>query len=176
MTETTDRVVPSGAIATALMLVESMHGRAEDAETLEAITTGAQHWGRETLLEAFSLLIYTAVHAVPPNPEADQDERLHLLLPAIVDRFHRLQLPQVPDETLPLVAGILTAACLDRSPYEWRTVLGPISDREAIVWSYTAWLLTDFLDNAVYGEKPGAFAEMLREVLDAGPPEDDDEE
>lgn len=39
--------------------------------------------------------------------------------------------------------------------------------------AYTAWLLTDFLDNVVYGETPGAFAEILREVLDAGPTDDD---
>ncbi len=175
MTETMEGTVPSGAIATALMLVESMHGRVDDndADTAEALTIGVQRWGRDTMLDAFSLLIYTAVHAVPPNPEAEQNERLHLLLPSIVDRFHQLQLPQVPDEMLPVVAGILTAASLDRSPYEWRTGIGPIGDREGMVWAYTAWLLTDFLDNVVYGERPGAFAEILRKVLDIGPPEDE---
>ena len=50
-----------------MMIVESLHGRVDqdDAETGEALTAGAQQWGRETLLEAFGLLVYTAMNVVP---------------------------------------------------------------------------------------------------------------
>lgn len=167
-----ERVVPSGAIATAMMIVESLDGRVDenDAETMEALTVGIDRWGRETLLEAFGLLVYTAMHVV--HPESEDEDQLHVILPAIVSRFHKLQLSEVPDEALPTVAGILTAACLGLPPYGWRTTLGPINDREGVVWCYTAWLVIDFIDNAVFGEKPGRFAEIMRETLDRGPEPD----
>jgi hypothetical protein len=94
-------------------------------------------------------------------------------VPAVLARFRRLELPEVPDEALPLVAGILTAACVGLNPFQWRTGLGPVERPEGLVWAYTAWLVVDFMDNAVFGEKPGQFAEIVTATLAAGPDEDE---
>jgi hypothetical protein len=167
-----ERVVPSGAIATAMMIVESLHGRA-DEDDAEALAAGVGRWGRETLLDAFGLLVYTAVSVVHPETGSEDEDQLHMILPAVVSRFRKLQLPEVPDETLPTVAGIITAACVGVPPYAWRTSIGPISDREGLVWCYTAWLLIDFMDNVVFGEKPGRFAEILNATLAQDPESDE---
>ena len=89
------------------------------------------------LLEGFATLIYLFMGML--------DEPLDLVAPAI-RKLRGLQL--VPDEALPTMAGALTAAALRQSPMRWRRGLGPgaKASAEALAWSYTAWLLADFLD------------------------------
>ena len=155
-----------------MLIVESLQGRVDqsDAEVVEALTVGIERWGRETLLEAFGLLVATAMNVVPPGSE-DADP-LHVIMPAVVGRMQKMRLAEVPDEALPVVAGILTAACVGVPPYAWRTGIGPISDGEGVVWAYTAWLVIDLMDNVVFGEQPGRFAEVLHETLDNDPEPD----
>lgn len=107
------------------------------------------------------MLIYVVLNTAKPPPGNDH---LHLLVPAVLTRLHRMQMLEVPDPALPLVAGLLTAACFGQSPYQWRIGLGPLRTGEPLVWCYTVWLLVDFLDEAVF-EQPGMFAHMVREVL-----------
>lgn len=169
-TTESQRTVPSGAVTTALAIVESLDGRVVGGLSLDSvaeISTAVDRWGRETITDAFGLLIYTVMNVAKPAPGTD--DLLHLVVPAVLTRFHRMQMPEVPDEALPTVAGLLTAAFFDQDPYEWRTSLGPIPADEALVWCYTTWLLIDFMDNAAFGEQPGRFAEILTQVLASDP-------
>ncbi len=158
-----------------MAMVEALHGRDDvrpPDEVVAEISAAVDIWGRETITEAFGLLIYTIMNVVKPEPGTE--DNLHLVVPAVLTRFHLMQMSEVPDEALPTVAGLLTAACFGQGPYEWRTSLGPIPDGEALVWCYTAWLLVDFMDNAVF-DRPGRFAQLLNEVLATGEPDAHDD-
>jgi hypothetical protein len=163
--------VPGGAIATALALVESMHGRDMGYPFHEAtveISAAADRWGRKAIIEGFDMIICAIMNAVKPAPDAG--DSLHVVLPAVLTKFHRMHMDEVPDEALPTVAGMLTAAFFGQSPYQWRTSQGPIPDREVLLWCYVAWLLVDFMDNAVYGQ-PGRCAQVITEALVEGEPD-----
>jgi hypothetical protein len=114
------QLVPSGAIATALLMVESVP---ECSDGAEAVLFGFEQRSRETMLEVFGTLIYTAINVM--RPASEEDDRLHVVLLAVVSRFRRLELAEVPAEALPVVAGIITAAAVGLAPYTWRLSLGP---------------------------------------------------
>jgi hypothetical protein len=165
MSSPPERTVPTGAIAAALAMVESLHGRDGNLSAEQAaaeLVDTIDRWGIGTIVEAFGILIYTVLHTAKPPPGAT--DHLHLLVPAVLTRFHRMQMREVPNEALPLVAGLLTAAYFDQDLYKWRTSLGPLRTSEPLVWCYTAWLLVDFMDEALF-EEPGQFARLVREIL-----------
>ena len=167
MTSEAGRTVPAGAVATALAMVEMLSGRAagDPASSDRALGAAVDRWGIATITEAFGALIYTAVNTT--EWASGDTDALHVILPNVLTRFRRMRLPEVPEEALPLVGGLLTAACLGQGPYEWRTDLGPSRPGEVLVWAYTAWLLVDFIDSIVFEGSPGRFAEVLGEVLRA---------
>jgi hypothetical protein len=82
------------------------------------------------------------------------------LVPAVIRRLRALEL--VPEEMLPTMAGVLTAAALGQSPLGWRRAVGAITPAaeysEGPAWAYTAWLLADFLDFAA--DEKGATAKL----------------
>ncbi len=169
MTVDPEREVPTGAIETALTMAESLHGRdigGDVGTTLTYINDGIDRWGKPTILDAFGSLIFTAVNT---GKWAEGEDALHTLVPAVVGKFQRMQLPEMPDTVLPTVAGLLTAACLQLDPLEWRLSLGPILSSEIEVWMYAVWLLIDFMDEIMFGGREGAFAELLRGILLSGP-------
>jgi hypothetical protein len=142
-----------------------LHGRdlgqpADQAE--RQVADAVRHWGKQSITEAFGLLIYTIMNVVKPPPGGE--DALHLVVPAVLSKFHQMNMPEVPDDALPTVAGLLTAAFFGQAPYDWRTNLGPIPDREVLVWWYTAWLLVDLMDNAVF-DNPGQFVRLLAGAL-----------
>lgn len=167
---------------TALTMTETLSDRfAGDSpqEHAAAIAEAFQHWGQDTITEAFGLLIGVGMSQLneatfhdddAAEEYADQPAPLRIVIPAVLTRFRRMQMPEVPEAALPTVAGILTAAVYGQNPYEWRTELGPISTREALIWCYIAWLMIDFIDEAVL-EEPGGFARMFTKVV--GVPDDD---
>jgi hypothetical protein len=163
--------VPGGAIATALAVVESLHGRNMGHplhEAMAEISAAVDRWGRKAIIEGFDMIIYAIMNAVKPAPGTG--DNLHVVLPAVLTKFHRMHMDEVPDEALPTVAGMLTAAFFGQSPYQWRTSQGPIPDGEALLWCYVTWLLVDFMDNAVY-EQPGRCAQIITEALDQDEPD-----
>lgn len=155
-----------------MTMIESLSGRVgvgdvdRDSAVVADLITAVDHWGLEVITEAFGTLMYTMINLT--QPDSDEDSALSLVVPAVLTRLQEMQLPEVPDEALPTVAGLLTAACLGQSPYEWRTNVGPLGVQEPITWCFVAWLLNDFVDNAVL-EQPGGFARLLTEVLRQGP-------
>ena len=163
---------------TALAMTEALSDRYSGDSPQEhtvAIAEAVQLWGQDTITEAFGVLIGVAMshlnatepdHDDPGGEFADQPAALRLVIPAILTRFRRVRMPQIPADALPTAAGILTAAVYGHSPYEWRVGLGPISQCEALMWCYVAWLVIDFVDATVIGE-PGGFAAMLAEALRA---------
>jgi hypothetical protein len=82
------------------------------------------------------------------------------LVPAVVRRLRALEL--VPEEVLPTMAGVLTAAALGQSPLGWRRAVGestPAAEHSVgPAWAYTAWLLADFPDFAA--DEKGATAKL----------------
>jgi hypothetical protein len=176
-----ERTVPTGALVAAMAIIESLHGRnpserdlAErglggspgetiaEIEAVAEITFAVKQWGEETLTEAFGQIIATVMSLIEPG--TGMADNLHTIVPAVLVRLHRMRMSEVPDESLPTVAGLLTAAFFQQDLYTWRMSLGPIGPGESLVWCYTAWLLVDFADEAVFGV-PGRFAEVLTDVL-----------
>jgi hypothetical protein len=82
------------------------------------------------------------------------------LVPPLIRMLRALEL--VPDEVLPTMAGVLTAAALGQSPLGWRHAIGSgtsmAGPAEGPAWAYTAWLLADFLDLAA--DEQGATAKL----------------
>ena len=169
---------------TALAMTEALSDRDGNASPEEYIATVSQavdKWGYDLITEAFGTLITTAMSyldkttlhhddAKTAEDNPDQPPTLRIAVPAILTRFRRMQIAEVSEKALPTVAGILTAASLGQDPYEWRIVLGPITQPETLMWCYVAWLIIDFIDGAAL-EEPGAFAQMLTEII--GAPNDD---
>jgi hypothetical protein len=62
------------------------------------------------------------------------------------------------------MAGVLTAAAMDRDPWQWRQGLGPIGNPEALAWFYTAWFVTDLVDEVVLHER-GAFTRSIAAMV-----------
>jgi len=165
--ESTD--VPSGAILTAVQLVEALiSGEDEGSEAFaDEVTALVRVWGIPVVTHAFGLLIGVAMSSVrPADGEPDQ---LHHVLPAILTRLRRMDLAEAHVATM---GGALTAAALAEDPYRWRLGLGPVSNAEALAWCYTAWLMADFIDTIVLGE-PGAFTRRLAGIV-IGAEQDDE--
>lgn len=82
------------------------------------------------------------------------------LVPPLIRKLRALEV--VPEEVLLTMAGALTAAALGQSPLRWRRAVGAITliteDGEGPAWTYTAWLLADFLDFAA--DESGATAKL----------------
>lgn len=152
-----------------MTMVESLHGRGGDAppeRALAEVADAVQTWGRDTLTEAFMLLIGVGVSTL--RPSAEEPDVRYRLVGGIVHRFHDMQMPEVPDSVLPTVAGGLAAAVVGLDTYEWRVSLGPIPARETLVWCYAAWLLVELLDDVLGA---GVFGGIVKSIVSEG---DDD--
>lgn len=173
--------VPGGAITDALSMIEALHGRDDrpphkvQVDAAEAV----DRWGRDTLDQAFSQIIYAGVYLIlgdgddeqSTEDDGDKPDSFGVIMPAIINHLARLDLPEVPRTALPTVAGILTAAFYGQPPYVWRSRLGRTDD-EHLVWLYTAWVMVDFMDKVMFEDKPGRFTDLLTTVLlsDEGEP------
>ena len=161
-----DRVVPAGAIAASLEIVEALHGRdggASQSQVMDRIMQGLKIWGPSGVTEAFGTIIFVAAQQLRPAPDEPDAIGLRMQIVSTVLSRLRRDVHEVPAERLPIVAGILTAAFLELDPYGWRTSFGSIEPDEPLAWCYTAWLLVDLVDSTT--ERPGGFAETLRTVL-----------
>lgn len=161
-----DREVPSGALAAALEMVEVLHGHdggAPPNQVMDQIMRGLKIWGRPVVTEAFGTIIYVAAQQLRPASDDPDSAGLKMQVVAAVLTRLRRDVPEVPAEHLPIVAGMLTAAFLEIGPFEWRMSLGPVDPDEDLAWCYTALLLVDLVDSTM--ERPGGFAEILRAVL-----------
>lgn len=166
--------MPSGAIATAMAWVEALHGRDGGAlpeDHAAMLIAESKRWGWETITAALGLLIGVAADQLTPGPAErsapgpnDQD-LIHVLVPAVVTRMRRIELAEVPDHALPTVSGIVTAAALGQDPYAWRTAMGPVTAADSLVFCYTLWLLIELLDGLL---GPGSFGGIVAKVLDQG--------
>jgi hypothetical protein len=153
---------PDGAITMALSIVETLRGRKvgnlDVKDLADAIRLAMRVWGADSLVQAFGSIIYIGVNTAKHKPELG--DLVQTLVPLIVRGLHDAQRPEVPDEALPTVSGLLTAAYFNQMPYEWRIQFGPIRAGEAMVFCYTACMVAQFMDDTVYGQ-PGRFAEVL---------------
>jgi hypothetical protein len=148
----------------ALTIVETQLGRGvgvgkKNLERLgESIRLGMEVWGESSLVTAFGTLIYVGVSLAKDTIEYDL---LQTMVPAIVGGLREdAEELDVPMEMVPTAAGLLTAACLGRMPYEWRISLGPIGPGEPMMFCYTACGVAQYMDENVYG-RPGRFAEVI---------------
>jgi hypothetical protein len=73
----------------------------------------------------------------------DVTDHLHTFQPAIVTRLSRLT--HLDADSVPVMAGVLTAASLRLDCYEWRLHLGPMPDVEIPAWAFTAFYLCDLI-------------------------------
>jgi hypothetical protein len=83
-----------------------------------------------------------------------------LVIPAVLTRLCQIPLagPYVP-----VIAGVLTAAALDRDAHQWRQLLGQVPAAETAAWCCTAWLLADLADT-VSGNR-GGFTTRFADVV-----------
>jgi hypothetical protein len=175
VTETEDpadeTVVPSGALAVALAVVESMHGRQHtvDDELDPVITDALGEWGPAVMADAFLLLIGVGVNALGTSPE--DPDLVYSLISTPVARLRRIDTPAVPQDALPLVAAVMTAAVLGQDCCNTRRTLGPPRAGEPLIWCYTLWLLIELLDS-VQGE--GTFAKIVTMILASEPDDETD--
>jgi hypothetical protein len=156
--------VPAGALADALTLIEFLDGDTAPGDIEDGVAEIAEvfnRWGEDLITEAFGMIIYATMNMIRTGD--DEPDRLHLVVPAVITRFHAMAMPEIPDTVLPTVAGILTACLHGAGPYEWRIGLGPIPRAEGLVWCYTAWLLLDLAESAI--ENPGMITRILRQVF-----------
>jgi hypothetical protein len=117
MTEAIDHEVPAGAIAAALAMIEALHDRdpgQSDDDLQDVVRAELDRWGRETLTEAFMMLIGVGISLI--QTPKDEPHVKYRIIGAVVSNFHQKQLEEVPDFMLPTVAGALTAAVLDKIP------------------------------------------------------------
>lgn len=161
-----ERTVPGGAIATAVSMVELLNESGDgqpDTSAVEQVLAAVDRWGIPTVTEAFSIVIYALLNLIQPAPSEEEDA-LHLIVPALIAKLRKLELEEVPPEALPTLAGVFTAACLGQDPFAWRTALGPLRQGEPLSWCYAAWLLADLIDHAVLHE-PGGSTKILRQIV-----------
>jgi hypothetical protein len=144
--------VPAGAVIAAMELVKGL-GDNENAMPGDELLSLIRDTGvtPQELTQGFALLIASFMHLL----DGPMD-----LVPAVIRRLRALEL--VPEEMLPTMAGVLTAAALGQSPLGWRRAVGAITPAaeysEGPAWAYTAWLLADFLDFAA--DENGATARL----------------
>ena len=159
------REVSGGALLIALELVEGFSDDRDDIEEPAAgLREAVEHWGHETITEALGMLIVGAMELAEPR-EGEPDS-IHLVVPAVVGRLRTLRAERLADHVLPTVSGILTAAALGLSPYEWRSTFGPIPRVETVVWCYVAWAVFDLMDFHV--GRPGWTAGLIRSTVEQG--------
>ena len=156
MAENQRTTVPSGAILTAVKIIEGLGGQDEPSEaSAEEITTLVRVWGIPVVTEAFGFLIGVEMAIMP---EAEGLDRIHDVVPAVLTRLGQMD---GMEPFLATMGGVLTAAAFGEDAYEWRQGLGPITNAEAIAWCHTAWQVTDFMDDIVLGES----GEFLRRIV-----------
>lgn len=165
--------VPSGAILAALTILEAT-GQGDEEETAldraGEIAGLVNAWDTPVLIQAFGLLIYSAMAVI--HPEEDQPDKLHLIVPAVLTRLAAIDTAR---PFVPIMAGVLTAAVIGDDPWLWRSSLGPVPRAEVSGWCWTAWLMADLTDSVGLGE-PGTFRRIAAEIItSAAAGEDTDE-
>jgi hypothetical protein len=158
-----DNSVPSGAIAAAMRAIEGLHGRdyGDDLDFQIMLRTDLDTWGRANITKAFMLLIGVAFDVIKTPP--DEPVLRHRIVGAAVNQLCRMEFDEIPEADLPTVAGGLTAAALGQDVHSWRVSLGPIPDKETIVWGHALFVLVGFVDDTI-GE--GVFAQMVANITE----------
>lgn len=159
----TDDAVPAAAIAAAMRAVEGLHARlpGDDLDREIALAIDFDIWGRGTLTHAVMLLIGVAFSVIK-TPD-DEPTLGHRIVGAAVNALRSLELPEVPDEVLPTLAGGLTAAAFGQDVHGWRASLGSIPDSETLPWTYACYVVVGFVDDYL---GPGEFGQIVAQITE----------
>jgi hypothetical protein len=139
----------------AYLLLRAMSHGAESVARVAELIDAQEHpdrlvRGLGAVINELVEFVDEAYHMAAAEDAADAEEtsrdHLHSFQPAIVTRLHRTA--DLDPASVPLMAGVLTAASLGLDCYEWRRRLGPPGDTEYPVWAFTAFYLCDLIGHA----------------------------
>ncbi|MPY84962.1 MAG: hypothetical protein GEV00_16945 [Actinophytocola sp.] len=101
--------------------------------------------------------------ASEPTEQGEGDDAVSVLFPPLM-RALRRRFPDLAPASLPMLAGVLTAALTEQDAVAWRDGFGPPGQPELAGLTCLLWLVRDFFDAAT---SAGQADQLIAEVFDA---------
>lgn len=157
-------------LVTAWRAVQSLDPGSSSRDDRAGIGAAVQRHGHAEIARAMILLLSalldvlaTDVAREPAEQASEGDDALSVLFPPLMRQLRR-RFPELAPTSLPMIAGVMTAALTGQDAVAWRDGFGAPGHPELAGLTCLLWLVRDFFDAAT---NEGQADHMIAETFDA---------
>lgn len=155
-------------LVTAWRTVVSLDPEDSSSEQRADIRAVVREQGHAEIARAMILLTSALLNVLAddvardPGDQSGEDDALSVMFPPLMRQLRR-RFPELAPASLPMIAGVLTAALTGQDAVAWRDEFGAPSEPELASLTCLLWLVRDFFDTATGAGQADA---MVAEVFE----------